>query len=966
MKRRLSFLGMVALVGALVLAVSSCGKDYGKDINKLKDDVASLQSKISELDQKVNQLGVAVKSVTYDAATNRLTVSYTDGSPSTVLQLTSTSVVYPTIVENADGTEVTITFLDDKNVKRTYTFPLKKGSEDITDLQLMGWVPNYDSEYPLSMYGYNYNGIVALTDLDFYFTYIKEIRNAGGSNGTPSWNGENSNIRTWTAGGTGGMHTVLAKQVLTDVEANGIVLVVRVSPADIDASKIEFALQTTGLTLSSFNFGAASKVTIPMTRGGVAAESSAIWTIPLFDNGALYDNAGKFEALYYSPISQTPYVWAVTDGVSVSNYSRWGFSPEPAGPAQRAYVIEVGGNTHVTSYPSPSATFTESSSPVFDVVVGVDYAITDWAGSYVYDYFITADDAAVAAELGIVIDKANGTFRVTKNADPITPALATLTVTALQPDGSREMALAGRTKIRIRVVPAPLAVTNIPLGNVLVVDGTSTPDAAFDATNISGYLPYVYADLAKMFTELGSTNTTTWRSAVLGANLTSTSPTGAVEAKLMVGTDDLTADFFVFANPLAIAYTQSNNNPTTSASNAQKVRIQLPYAAENVATIAGPGGTPALAIGKEYTLTLTFRNVTPAAAVLNVVNITFTPVLPDLADVFTKEPSFWTGNTLNGYFPAGTEVTAYGSRLWSYPIYDVMAVNLGGNGGISKLGSPRAKDYIALSIAVPAGDGFRFPAKATGLSGANLNGDRWLTSNMGVNTFALATGVATPGTTYANIGWGSNNLADVAAAATNDFVNLNLAYNAAADIKVTAGKYLNTYTYSDAEIEALDFKLKVASGIEQGTIKPAAGTTLTVPYSGNVVSFITAKDIIAADYNSNLYSVFPEWRTIAGGAFASAFSDPRIMHVSVFKPATEGSLYFIVDKDGAVLSEPTPAVAPASPLPTNPTIAEQGLSYIGIIGNTLSITTETKIGFIITDVHGVQKEVILNLTLIKQ
>ena len=73
MKRRLSFLSMIALVGVVMFALSSCTKDIKDDIKTLQEDMKKAQQDINELRSLI---GNPVTNVTLGSDGTTVTVTF--------------------------------------------------------------------------------------------------------------------------------------------------------------------------------------------------------------------------------------------------------------------------------------------------------------------------------------------------------------------------------------------------------------------------------------------------------------------------------------------------------------------------------------------------------------------------------------------------------------------------------------------------------------------------------------------------------------------------------------------------------------------------------------------------------------------------------------------------------------------------------------------------------------------------
>jgi len=177
---------------------------------------------------------------------------------------------------------------------------------------------------------------------------------------------------------------------------------------------------------------------------------------------------------------------------------------------------------------------------------------------------------------------------------------------------------------------------------------------------------------------------------------------------------------------------------------------------------------------------------------------------------------------------------------------------------------------------------------------------------------------------------------------------------------------LNVYNYSAADLASLNFQLKLASAVEQGTVKPAENkAAVELPFtSAGEIGKITADLIDAKNYNNVAYNIFKEWTTRSDGTTGPAYKYTYIRGVTLSIPSTETAYYTIVNAAGTTIATPVDPTDPALlPAGSDPKLA---LSYIGIKPNNLTNTVDTKIKITIKDVFGFTKEVELPIKLIKQ
>ena len=917
MKRKLKFLGMIVFTGALMLSVSSCKKDKDKGPQVTPEVESFIALLKSNADKSVTDASISADNKT-------VTINWSDGTTTKSPLLEDLSVT-----ETGDGF-VVIKFWD--GIKQQ-EFKLKLAPTPIPDptITLLGWISGYSPGASFTVNGTD--------DLNFEYVWVNEIRNRGAG----MWGMTNSNTVTWNAGTSGGRYTLLKNRILTDIETKAVVI--GVSPATADVSQAEFKLQNTNQLISAFDLAKAQKATTSTTSG------SAMWVLPLKERSTTYSNFSSFTALFgsgtFGSSSWAPYIWAVTGGIT-SNYSQWKFSFKNMPAPAQSYVVEAGGKN-----PSEGSVGA-ASSPMFDVEIDNWYNLSFVNSIPVFDYYIEADNNTDANLFGFEVNRLDGTFRITKYPNPTLATSMTLNVSALQLDGADDCAYVGKTKINIRTTGDAPGYTTYNLGTVVISDGMTdaTQDNVWPA-GITGRLPALAVNLNQMFADLKPDNTAIWRSPTLGAANLATIVNDVV---IRQGTTTVTFSFIGATIPTLIEFTKSDGSATTSPADAANMRMRFNYSNGSTAAISGGTAAPTFEPGKPYSLIVNFKN--SSNAVLNTIIINFTPVLPDFNSYITKVPEFWDNNqtTLYGYFRESTPIVA--SQPWKPAIYNVMT-----DGGFSKIGSELTRNYLGIKFETDPDQG-----------GTGSNNVRRFIQSITTGITIGAQAASSP-SNASTIQWGMGEFGATAniselyngapGATENRAANRYYGNNAGAPVNIVVSaltKYINVYPVDfDGE---LDFRLRLASAVERGTLVGAKGTAtdpmLVVPYSGTQVSLIYADDLVAKNYNNQTYVLFPEWRGNSTG-FA-AYSYTYIKEVTVSIPASEAAnnYYTITDKNG---NSVTGGLVPGA---WNTADNKAELAYVGVRPGNMSGDTNTLITFTVTDVFGFSKSFEVKLRFIQQ
>lgn len=298
--------------------------------------------------------------------------------------------------------------------------------------------------------------------------------------------------------------------------------------------------------------------------------------------------------------------------------------------------------------------------------------------------------------------------------------------------------------------------------------------------------------------------------------------------------------------------------------------------------------------GVEYTSTVTFLDASNKA--LNEIKVKFTPVMPKLSSYITKREAVWNGNTLMAYFddPTATQVAAGTTLASTYKMIN----------GFTKLGSTNVADKTTITFTLDADQKISDTKVVDG-------GMAEITANV-VELFSTTIGNTTKFHAYAQ--------------------ELNVKVNAA---------YLDgAYTFSDEEIEAAGFKVKVQSALEAGKIVPASGASITLPAAAaGEIAKLTPEMITGYTYNDQAYSLFKN-------ATSSSVAYKYTYIKSVEFASTDDVIYTVEGVQDATWSN-------------NKEVA----GYAKIKSGNISQTTTTTIKVKVTDMYGYIKTAEIPLTI---
>lgn len=339
---------------------------------------------------------------------------------------------------------------------------------------------------------------------------------------------------------------------------------------------------------------------------------------------------------------------------------------------------------------------------------------------------------------------------------------------------------------------------------------------------------------------------------------------------------------------LVPAINKANNTAATATSEAAKLRISV----DN--TKAAAAG---LIVGEEYYIKVIFNTSAPAEVSSMIIPVTF--VAPKLADLFEIK---------TGYVdPADGVINAY--------FYDLAGVK-----------TVETIKYFSKFVAnaTLAADNQAEVAKV-GITSYKSNG---LTS-ADIATFAAS---ATVGAKLS-----------LTAVYPMPGANQEVGYNKVLTYNVSKTNY-EGWNYDPFSADGrYSFKIRIASPIEQGSIKPVSGSSIVI--SGNDLvagAKIGADAIKGYDYNNNPYNVVPD-----KAAATPAWADPQIANVAVG-----------VDALGYIT---TATVEKATTNAAGATVN----GYFAVKGNSISQSVDVKMPVTVTDVWGYTKRVEVPVTIQK-
>jgi len=624
--------------------------------------------------------------------------------------------------------------------------------------------------------------------------------------------------------------------------------------ADLDA--LNFQVQNTKGDALGLEFNTPVMMTKALTR---AAGKNAVYQLTYKNvTDATFDAATDKFAFTNANIAYN--IVETNSGVG-TDYNVIVTSTKTTVPTPVGRVSKIGKTNYV------------SAATIYEVELNKDIAVafTD----YVLDYYVEIPEAIVS-EFGITIDKSKGTFKVTKQRDPSTPATFTMKIYKLGYDSKVYI-----DEVTIKPDRATLGTTTYALGDLLI-------ETAHDANgnNVAVGSPFVMdniiLNLSTMFNDLGTTGTQDWRDDVDFAKTTITLKEGSNENKKFVpyNTNNLTTNLTVLP--------ATGTTPAPSAATAARLAITPEYATSTT--------SPNIAkdkLNKAHTLTIQFRDANNY--ILNTVTVTFTPVIPSLADVLAREAGYWDGDVLQAYYvnPAPSYISTNNSLATMYDM------------------TPAFKDLSAI---------------------ANLNVYFALNSNQQIGSTNV--------TTVANLVGTYGHTINITQAPTP----ADDPYKEKIDIQIngTTTNYMGLYTYDNAS--DYDFQVQVMSALFEGSIVPASGSVVQL-ISGSTAPTgmdLTHEKIVGKTYTGQPYSIFKEKVNVAGtDVIGYAYS-----YIKSVEFVKVGSNYNIIGAGGSYVN----SVEPSVPLFDANGVLTQA-SRVQLEGNNIAVgqTVNGKITVRVTD-----------------
>ena len=910
------------------------------------------------------------------------------------------------IVDAGDSYELWVAEKGSTTLKKIV---ISKGSAGLGKIDILGWITDKgDVNENISISTDVKNGTNDTYVVNYAWIEVFQQENNYTST-TGAWSNKASSY-SWK-----GMTEVAVKNVLNTLGAERKGILVQVSPANADLASMTFTLENSKNEVLPVVLEEAEKLTGLLTR---AATSSALYFIPMTyqDKSVTYEKNGSTAPanVNYAALFRTDALYTLVEESTGfrSEYTPWTATATPTASAEAAVQYVTSGSTQISGAINPPVTVTS-----YKIQPNVAYEIEfnqATLAQHVVDYYVEVKDnnAYVQAQFGVVIDLAAGTFSVTRQPDNLTLATFTLTVYKLGVDG----------KIYVEdivIYPVRQNLSEVIFdANYTITDenGHGTPFTG--GSPASGQLSATAtADMANMFTKLageasglpaaGTTMKDRWQNSTYGAKfwtlasvtIDGKSVDGATyEDSQSAGTFPTLAAWQTMFFDAGSQIVFSKNATGTPAANDVTGNLTTGYSANlydaryvilKPAYARADGATPMFDIGKEYVLTFDFydedTNGAPGTKqnYLSSAVIKFTPVLPALDGMFVKEPEYWNGNVLNGYYRTpGTWAPAW--------FYD--AANTGNGVDIPWVNAPATPGSTFYNVysntalaplhapANPYDGGFlRFgqPTAATdkqwlGTQTTLAFKDRYFSTGPNVNWSSVAT-IGTQqasgftGNPYLPTTQGQTTIVELLNQ-TPTPATTNNAYDKELNMSIIPGLYLNVYDYTDYDmydsaIEALEFKLKIMSALDKGEIKGtnASGSfSVVLGSTGSNILKIDDTHLIGYNYNNVSYSLFQTIKT-AGGAVVYDYR--YINEVEFYIPASEGSKYTFVNAAGTPTPSPTTAIAPTWPSGTGTTLTK---AYVAIEPSNTTTGATTKLGVRVTDRFGRVKEVEVPFTITVQ
>ena len=600
------------LFGALMVTSTgtfvSC-KDYDDDIASINKELTDIKSQIAALQNKVDA-GNYVTNIT--KAENGINVTFSNGTTSfvetaTVVEKNETATIVggEWVITKVDGSKVetgipasgVIATKNDKGQwvlsvynaageKQTITLP--SAASLMSEVEIKGYLlPSAYKAYvsnaagtkyyyePIADYAYGVGGDNEGGYVDYNFSIV-----AGGKAGSltddqKAWNKEEMTKK------------LAAGQVLSTISSYNSALLVRIAPASVDASELEFSFVNTQMGGIDVELGTPEAYTGLLTRG---ASENGLWMIPVSaKEGVVYKDADAYMAQFNVEDQKYEGTWPILFGLQ----EKEGFV------SSFDLSFERNENINLTSGYGKyiSATLNKEASVVFD------------SPRCVYDAHLHFKEADVI-RWGIQYSGNGVDFTITKLNDELTVPTITAEVHYVTLDGKVNK---GELKIDVykKIISTEYESTNIKL------------NADNKKNNFA-------ASLDKMFTDLGNDASVLWKNDVVKAQVKYYRVAEGNELVDQEITNSHITTSFLKADGNAIASVSTGLVEAALGATA-KVKVQVNHEASLDRT-------------KQYYALVRFAR---ESDVINEVKVPFTISIPTLAELLKKEQVVF-GGTADG------------------------------------------------------------------------------------------------------------------------------------------------------------------------------------------------------------------------------------------------------------------------------------------------------------------------------
>ena len=888
---------------------------------------------------------------------------------------------------------------------------ISKGSAGLGKIDILGWITG---KGPVS------ENISIVTDVktgDFAVNYAwieKFQQESDYTSGTNAF-ADKSNY-TWK-----GQTEVVVKNVLNTLGAERKGILVQVSPANADLSSMTLTLENSQNQVLPVVLEKAELLTGLYTKAATSSALYFI-PMTYQDKSVTYEKGSTAAPANtnYTALFKPNALYTIVEAATGfrSEYTPWTFTANAINSEEAAVEYLVSGTTQISgAVNAPVAGTSYKIMP--NVAYSIDFDETTPIADptdMVVDYYVEVKDnnEYVQSQFGVVIDLAAGTFTVTRQPDDLTYATFTLTVYKLGVDGKIYV-----EDIVIYPVRANLSAVLYDGAYTLTDENGFATAANTGVTPTTGQLSAtVTMPITPMFDKLagepsgisGMTMKERWQNVTYGAKywkIASLTIGGkAVDgssytqsALLGGGTPDIYAWQTMFYNAGSqIIFSKTSTNAGANDDVTGTVPSVLPdgsikapnlYDARHLiikpAYAQANGTAPLFEIGQEYVLTFEFYDATNDAAAdkqnyLSSAVVKFTPGLPALDGLFVKEDIYWTSDksVLNAYYKwpstwAGTG--AIGNWFYGQEDNGTIAANIPWTTGATT--STYYNVYSTSDLNPTHQNGMPYDGGFKRFGQPTSNTDKQWIDAQTTLAFTDADGDGTPDQKFGNANVNTKaaigtQLAAGAVPSQRTIVELfgqtptpasGNVYDQELDMSIVPGKYLGVYDYTDytmyaTALRALDFKMKIMSALEKGTITGSTvngGIPVPAGSAGTIIK-IKASDFKAANYNKEPYSVF---QTIKAQGGAPVYEYTYIRSVEFY--AVDGTTaYNFVDADGDPIASPATAIAPDW---TGTDLIE---AYVGIKTTNISQLANVKLGIRIIDRFGRTKTAEIPFEIVQQ